>query len=93
VLLHNHINAFGTARDGRLFRGARDGLWIASTVYGRAWANAQERVFTAEVVTGPFAKRPYDLRHAAVSTRLNGGVEAARAAKWAGRSLAVLLRV
>jgi integrase len=57
------------------------------------WASARERVFTAEVVAGPLAKRPYDLRHAAVSTWLNGGVEATRAAKWAGHSLAVLLRV
>jgi hypothetical protein len=70
-LLHNHINAFGTARDGRLFRGARDSGRIASTVYGRVWANARERVFTTEVVADPLAKRPYDLHHAAVSTWLN----------------------
>jgi integrase len=50
-------------------------------------------VFTPEVVAGPLGKRPYDLRHAAVSTWLNGGVEATRVAKWAGHSLAVLLRV
>jgi integrase len=92
-LLHNHINAFGTARDGRLFRGARDSGRIASTVYGRVWANARERVFTTEVVADSLAKRPYDLHHAAVSTWLNGGVDATRVAKWAGHSLAVLLRV
>lgn len=36
---------------------------------------------------------PYDLRHAAVSTWLNGGVEPTRVAEWAGHSVAVLLRV
>lgn len=34
-----------------------------------------------------------DLRHAAVSTWLNNDVEGTRVAKWAGHSLAVLLRV
>lgn len=92
-LLHNHINKFGTARDGRLFRGARDGGRVSSTVYGRVWATARGRVFTPEVASGPLGKRPYDLRHAAVSTWLSGGVEATRVAKWAGHSLAVLLRV
>ncbi|GHE97294.1 hypothetical protein GCM10017786_32490 [Amycolatopsis deserti] len=45
------------------------------------------------MLAGPLGKRPYDLRHAAVSTWLNGGVEATRVAKWAGHSLSVLLRV
>jgi hypothetical protein len=44
-------------------------------------------------VASLLAKRPYDLRHAALSTRLNAGVEAARVAEWAGHSVAVLLRV
>jgi integrase len=92
-LLHQHLTRFGTAADGRLFRGARDGGRVGSTVYGRVWTTARDRVFTPEVAAGPLAKRPYDLRHAAVSAWLNGGVEATRVAKWAGHSLAVLLRV
>jgi integrase len=92
-ILHHHMATFGTAADGRLFRGARNGGRIGSTVYGRAWAAAREAVFTAEVAAGPLAKRPYDLRHAAVSTWLNSGVEGPRVARWAGHSLAVLLRV
>ncbi|MCG3748881.1 tyrosine recombinase XerC [Amycolatopsis sp. Poz14] len=92
-LLHNHLNTFGTAPDGRLFRGERDGGRIGSTVYGRAWAACRKAVFTAEVQAGPLAKRPYDLRHAAVSTWLAAGIEPTRVAKWAGHSLAVLLRV
>jgi integrase len=76
-LLHQHLTTFGTARDGRLFRGAREGGRVGSSVYGRVWATARERVFTPEVVT----------------TWLTGGVEATRVAKRAGHSLAVLLRV
>ena len=65
----------------------------ASTVYGRAWASARAAVFTSEVLTSPLAKRPYDLRHAAVSTWLKAGVEVTRVAEWAGHSVAILLRV
>jgi hypothetical protein len=41
----------------------------------------------------PLARRPYDPRHAAVSTWLNGGVPAPQVAQWAGHSVDVLLRV
>jgi integrase len=39
------------------------------------------------------AKCPYDLRHAAVSTWLNAGVQPTLVAEWAGHSVQVLLRV
>ena len=39
------------------------------------------------------ARRPYDLRHAAVSTWLDAGVPGPRVAEWAGHSVDVLLRV
>lgn len=93
ALLYDHLERFGTAPDGRLFRGARDGGRVASTVYGRVWASTRSLVFAPEVAAGPLAKRPYDLRHAAVSTWLNGGVEPTRVAKWAGHSVRVLLEV
>lgn len=41
----------------------------------------------------PLAKRPYDLRHACVSTWLNAGVPATQVAEWAGHSVEVLMRV
>jgi hypothetical protein len=41
----------------------------------------------------PLAKRPYDLRHAAVSTWLNGGVPPTDVARWAGQSVEVLFRI
>ncbi|WP_275293187.1 integrase [Amycolatopsis sp. La24] len=93
ALLHKHIALYGTAPDGRLFRGSRNGGRISSTVYGRAWAAARSSVFTPEVQARPIAKRPYDLRHAAVSTWLSSNVEATKVAKWAGHSLGVLMRV
>jgi integrase len=49
--------------------------------------------FTPEAAASPLARRPYDLRHAAVSTWLNGGVPATQVAEWAGHSVAVLLEV
>lgn len=60
---------------------------IGSSVYGRTWAKAREDAFTAEVAASPLAKRPYDLRHACISTWLNAGVEAPRVAEWAGHSV------
>lgn len=91
--IHEHLKTFGTAPDGRLFWGVQSGGRLASSVYGRAWARARSDVFTSEVANSVLAKRPYDLRHAAVSTWLSAGVEAPRVARWAGHSLAVLLRV
>lgn len=41
----------------------------------------------------PLGRRPNDLRHAAVSTWLNGGVAPSQVAEWAGHSVEVLLRV
>ncbi|HSU34665.1 MAG TPA: hypothetical protein VLJ88_03300 [Propionibacteriaceae bacterium] len=39
------------------------------------------------------ADTPYDLRHAAVSTWLNGGVPPTQVAEWAGHSVEVLLKI
>jgi integrase len=50
-------------------------------------------VFTEELAASPLARTPYDLRHAAVSTWLNGGVPPADVAECAGHSVEVLLRI
>lgn len=92
-LLHWHMEQFGTAPDGRLFWGSRTGGRVGSSSYGRVWAAAREAAFTPEVVASPLAKRPYDLRHACVSTWLAGGVAPPRVARWAGHSPAVLMQV
>jgi integrase len=39
------------------------------------------------------ARRPYDLRHACLSTWLNGCVYPTQVAEWAGHSVDVLLRI
>ena len=45
------------------------------------------------LTSSPFALRPYDLRHAAVSTWLDAGVGRTQVAEWAGHSVALLLQV
>jgi len=61
------------------------------TVY-RAWARARESSLTAAQRESLLARRPYDLRHACVSTWLSAGVAPAQVAAWAGHSVEVLLR-
>ncbi|GAA2994067.1 tyrosine-type recombinase/integrase [Streptomyces fulvorobeus] len=92
ALLRWHITAYGTAADGRLFRTQRGGL-IQDTGYGEVWAEARSRALTPLQRASPLAKRPYDLRHAAVSTWLSAGVEPQVVAQRAGHSVAVLFRV
>jgi len=92
ALIHQHLSAFGTTNDGRLFRGTRGGD-LSDSTYGRIWQEARRHALSPEEAASPLARRPYDLRHAAVSTWLNGGVEPTRVAEWAGHSIAVLLRV
>jgi len=75
-----------------LVRGVR-GDDLSDSTYGRVWKKAREHALTPEEAASPLARRPYDLRHAAVSTWLNGGVPATQVAEWAGHSVAVLLRV
>lgn len=92
ALLRWHVTAYGVAPDGRLFRTQRGGL-IQDTGYGEVWAEARSRALTPGQRESSLAKRPYDLRHAAVSTWLSSGVEPQLVAKRAGHSIAVLFRV
>ncbi|MBO8191368.1 tyrosine-type recombinase/integrase [Streptomyces oryzae] len=92
AMLRWHVTAYSTAPDGRLFRTSRGGL-IQDTGYGEVWAEARRRALTAAQLGTALAKRPYDLRHAAVSTWLSSGVEPQLVAKRAGHSVAVLFRV
>jgi integrase len=57
------------------------------------WAVARPLALAPEQVASPLAARPCDLRHAAVSLWLNGGVGATEVANRAGHSVEVLLRV
>jgi integrase len=64
---------------------------------GRAYLGvfhkARAAAFAPAGAASLLARRPYDLRHAAVSTWLNAGVPAPQVAQWAGHSVSVLLRV
>jgi integrase len=102
-ILHRHIATSPSSPDGRLFvsRIGRAGAPLPppyskplsmGTAY-RVWDAARAAAFTDAEYTSPLAKRPYDLRHAAVSTWLNAGVPPTQVAEWAGHSVNVLLRV
>jgi integrase len=92
ALLHAHLERFGTGPDGLLFRGVR-GAELAESTYCRVWRKARAEVLTPEEARSPLAARPYDLRHAAVSTWLNAGVPSTQVAEWAGHSVAVLHQI
>lgn len=91
-LLHWHFKEFGTADDGRFFRGLHGGP-LSESVYDRWWKLAREKALTPAQVASPLARRPYDLRHAAASLWLNAGVPVTEIARRLGHSVAVLLKV
>ena len=76
----------------RLFTGPRGGIFT-DRAYLRIFHKARADAFTGAEAVSLLARRPYDLRHAAVSTWLNAGVPAPQVAEWAGHSVSVLLRV
>ncbi|MEV0752489.1 tyrosine-type recombinase/integrase [Streptosporangium sp. NPDC050280] len=92
AILREHIETYGAAKDGRLFR-TSSGRPFSSSAYSAVWQEARRLAFTAEQVVSPLAARPYDLRHAAVSLWLNAGVPPTEIAQRAGHGVDVLLRV
>lgn len=100
--LIRHIETFGLGRDGRLFV-ARNGAAklpvsgpyakpvSVNTVY-RAWHRARAAALTDDEFDSMLARRPYDLRHARLSTWLNAGVSPTQVAEWAGHSVAACCR-
>jgi integrase len=91
TLLRRHLETYGAAQDGRLFRGSHGGS-IRDEDYQNVWQGARRLAFP-DAETSPLARRPYDLRHACVSLWLASGVDSAQVAAWAGHSVAVLHRV
>ena len=88
-LLRHHLHAYGCATDGRLFRGARGGP-LSESLYGRIWHQARAAAIPGQAGTQR-ARRPYDLRHAALSLWLASGAPPAEVAARAGHSMRVLL--
>jgi integrase len=101
-LLDHHIKEYPPGSNGKLFVTRRGpggryvptaGQPIPNNTYGRAWRDARTKALTPAQQRSPLARRPYDLRHAAVSLWLNAGVPATQVAEWAGHSVHVLMRV
>jgi integrase len=82
-MLSEHLHAFGTALDARLFRGTRGGM-LSESVYGRAWYAARQAALGPGLAATSLARRPHDLRHAALSPWLNAAGAPAEAAARAG---------
>ncbi|MEY9965588.1 integrase [Streptacidiphilus sp. MAP12-16] len=90
-LLREHINEFGVAPDGRLFRAAEGGR-LLSKEYAAVWKGARRGALTPEEVASLLADVPYALRHTCVSGWLLAGVDPIEVARRAGHSVAVLFR-
>lgn len=102
TLMNAHIEKYGTGPDGRIFVTQRGpggryrpttGRPFSGNAYTRVWRKARQQALTEAQQASPLARRPYDLRHAAVSLWLNAGVPATDVAEWAGHSVHVLLKV
>lgn len=92
AMLREHTARFGVGPDGRIFRSERGNPVNAST-WWQVWQKVRAASLTAEQFDGPLMRRPYDLRHAGVTRRLNEGVDEATVAAWAGHSVEVLHRI
>ncbi|OEJ55932.1 integrase [Streptomyces agglomeratus] len=90
-MLREHIEEFGTARDGRLFANERGDV-LGSSSYWRVWQEARLIALPPDRVDSPLARRPYDLRHTCITNWLNAGVPVAEVARRAGNSPEVIHR-
>lgn len=88
TLLRDHLKRSNV----RVFAGPRCGT-LAEWAYLEVFHAARRQILSTAEIQTPLLSRPYDLRHAAISTWLNAGVPAAQVAEWAGHSVDVLLRV
>ena len=84
AMLRAHQAPYGTAPDGRLFRGTRGGP-LSESVYGRAWHAARTLALGPGLAASGLARRPCDLRHADLSLWLNAGGDPAQIAGRAQR--------
>lgn len=92
TLLRQHLDRYGTTPGGRLFRGARGGI-LSESRYGRAWHAARAAALGPDLAATSLIRRPYDLRHAALSLWLSAGASPAEVAARAGNSVGVLQHV
>lgn len=90
-LLRDHIAEFGYGPGGRIFSLPRGG-GVTNTAYLVIFHKARALAFTAAEAESLAAQRPYDLRHACVSTWLNATGDPPQVAEWAGHSVNVLMQ-
>ena len=91
-LLRDHLAEFGAGPGGRVFTLSTVKI-VTDRAYLKVFHEARTAAFTEAEAASLIARRPYDLRHAGVSTWLNAGVAPAQVADWAGHTVDVLLRV
>ena len=96
VMLRAHHAAYGTAPDGQAVPGnprrPAQRIGLRPRLARRPHA-ARTLALDPELAASGLARRPYDLRHAALSLWLNSGGDPAQIAARAGHSVAVLLTV
>ncbi|MFI8995689.1 tyrosine-type recombinase/integrase [Streptomyces sp. NPDC053542] len=90
-MLRTHIDRYGVAPDGRLFRAARGGV-VLSKEYSDVWQEARKVALSPHQFDSPFADVPYCGRKAGISLWLASGVDPVEVARRAGHSVAVLYR-
>ncbi|MFF0428007.1 hypothetical protein ACFYUJ_26790 [Streptomyces sp. NPDC004520] len=88
-ILRDHVDRFGVAPDGRVFRNADDG-YVDAAAYGETWERARKKALAPHEQPTLLAQRPYDLRHAGISFWLHSGVDPAERVCRAGQSIQVL---
>jgi integrase len=90
-MLRDHIAEFGYGPGGRIFSLPRGG-GVTNTAYLVIFHKARTMAFTGAEAESLAAQRPYDLRHACVSTWLNATGDPPQVAEWAGHSVNVLMQ-
>jgi integrase len=91
-LLRWHLHTYGSAPDGRLFQGSRGGP-VSESLCGRIWHQARAAAMPEGGTGTQPVRRPYDLRHAALSLWLASGAPPAEIAARAGHSVRVVLTI
>ncbi|MFH9737271.1 hypothetical protein ACH4MA_06215 [Streptomyces roseolus] len=89
-IFREHVETFGNrGRRAAVLQRERGSGVLLHLLPGLAGSRALAP--PSAVVASPLARRPYDLRHSALSTWLNAGVDATEVAERAGNSVEVLL--
>lgn len=66
---------------------------MGESTIARVWDKARKAALSDAEYASALARRPYDPRHACVSTWLAAGVRSTQVAEWAGHSVAVLHQI